>query len=130
VPEEPRPRLLLADDHPEILRAFQRLLAPFYEVVGRVTDGVALVGEARRLQPDIVVVDLAMPGIGGLEACVRIKSVSPECKIVMVTATDDADIRQSALRNGASAFVLKQKAWSDLVNAIQNVLLDRNDAPS
>jgi CheY-like chemotaxis protein len=124
VAQEPRPRLLLADDHAEILRAFQRLLEPFFEVVGCVTDGVALLEEATRVKPDVIVVDLAMPRLNGLEACARLKAASPRSKVVIVTASNDEEIRQKAFRNGASAFVLKHRAAADLTGAIQRALLE------
>jgi CheY-like chemotaxis protein len=124
VTQEPRPRLLLADDHAEILRAFQRLLEPFFEVVGRVTDGVSLLEEAIRVKPDVIVLDLAMPRLNGLEACARLKAANPKSKVVIVTASNDEEIRQKAFRNGASAFVLKHRAAADLSGAIQRALLE------
>jgi CheY-like chemotaxis protein len=127
VAQEPRPRLLLADDHVEILRAFQRLLEPFFEVVGCVTDGIALLDEATRVKPDVIVLDLAMPRLNGLEACARLKAASPKSKVVIVTATNDEEIRQKAFRNGASAFVLKHRAAADLSGAIQRALLEDTD---
>jgi DNA-binding NarL/FixJ family response regulator len=122
VAQDSRPRLLLADDHPEILRAFQRLLAPLFEVVGLVSDGAAVLEAAMRLEPDVVVLDLGMPKLNGLEACAQLKAEHPKTKIVVVTATNDEEIRQAAFRNGASAFVLKQKAAADLCSVIQRAL--------
>jgi DNA-binding NarL/FixJ family response regulator len=113
----------LAADHVEILRAFQRLLEPSYEVVSRVTDGVGLIEEAERLQPDVIVLDLAMPGLNGMDACVRLNNASPRSKAIIVTTSNDEEIRQTALRNRASGFVLKQKAWSDLIGAIERAMI-------
>jgi len=128
VDPDSRPRLLLADDHTEILRAFQRLLEPSFEVVGRVIDGGAVVEAATRLRPDVVVLDLGMPKLNGLEACARIKAENPKTRVVVVTASNDDEIRQAAFRKGASAFVLKHKAAADLCSVIQRVL-EENDEP-
>jgi DNA-binding NarL/FixJ family response regulator len=112
----------LADDHPEIIKAFKRLLDPFYQIAGCVTDGVTLLDEAARIKPDVILLDLAMPGLNGLAACARLKKVSPGSKVIIVTANNDEEIRQMALSVGASAYVLKRRASTDLVNAIQTAL--------
>jgi CheY-like chemotaxis protein len=130
VAEGARPRILLADDHPEILRAFQRLLEPGFEVVSRVTDGLALLEEATRLKPDAIVLDLSMPGLNGVEACSRLRVASPRSKVIIVTASNDEEIRQATFCRGASAFVLKQRAASDLIGAIQCALLNESDKTS
>ena len=88
-------------------------------MVGRVTDISELVDVASRLQPDVVVVDLFMPAREGLEACRRLKELMPRAKIVMVSGTDDAATRNTALRAGASAFVSKMAAADRLLPAIQ-----------
>ena len=114
-----RPRVLLVDDDARILSAFERLLSPCCEVVGRVTDVSALFDEATRLQPDVIVVDFFMPARDGLETCRRLKVVIPQARIVVVSGADDASTRSKALHAGASAFVSKMQAADDLVPAIQ-----------
>ena len=114
-----RPRVLLADDDARILSAFERLLSPWCDVIGRVTDVGALVDEAIRLQPDVIIVDLFMPARDGLETCRHLKLVVPQARIVVVSGADDASTRNKALNAGASAFVSKMHAADDLVPAIQ-----------
>lgn len=121
--------MLLADDHPGILRAFQRLLEPSCEVVGWVTDGVALLAAATSLNPDVIVLDVAMPNLDGLAACGRIKQTTPRSKVVVVTATNDAAIREGAFTAGASGFVLKHRVVEDLRSAIQRALEEDEPAP-
>jgi DNA-binding NarL/FixJ family response regulator len=115
-------RILLADDYPGIMRALERLLKPAYEVVGQVADGAALVEAALRLQPDLVIVDLHMPTMGGLEACRRIKRALPQTKVIVLTAAGDDAIAESALADGASAFVAKYRLGDDLIPAIERSL--------
>jgi DNA-binding NarL/FixJ family response regulator len=122
MPLELRPRVLLADNHAGILVALQRLLEPACEVVGRVSDGAALLDAATKLRPDIVVVDISMPQINGLEACRRIKHQTPQTKVVVLTAANDEDVRQHAFNVGASAFVLKYAMVDELMNAIQKAI--------
>jgi CheY-like chemotaxis protein len=117
----------LADDHPEIIKAFKRLLQPFYEIVSCVTDGVGLLDEVARIQPDVILLDLAMPGLNGLAACARLKGISPGSKVVIVTANGDEEIRQMAFSKGASAYVLKRRASTDLVTAIRTALLEETE---
>ena len=115
----PRPRVLLVDDDARILSAFERLLSPSCNVVGRVTDVGALFDEANRLQPDVIVVDLFMPARDGLETCRRLKVELPQARIVVVSGADDPSTRNRALHAGASAFVSKMQAADALVSAIQ-----------
>ena len=117
-----RPRVLLADDNAGILVAFERLLSASCDVVGRVSDGDALIDAVTTLQPDVVVVDLFMPKIEGLGTYSHINQVAPRTKIVVVTAADDESIRENALRAGASAFVPKPRVVDDLLPAIQRVI--------
>ena len=115
-----RPRVLLVDDDARILSAFERLLSPSCDVVGRVTDVHALFDEAGRLQPDVIVVDLFMPAHDGLETCRHLKAAIPQARIVVVSAADDPSTRNGALRAGASAFVSKMQAADGLLPAIQD----------
>ena len=114
-----RPRVLLADDDAGILKAFERLLTPSCEVVGRVTHIGELVEAATSLQPDVVVVDLFMPTGSGLEACHQLKDAVPRTKIIVVSGADDIRIRDQAFRAGASAYVPKVRAAEDLLPAVQ-----------
>ncbi len=120
--ESPRPRVLLADDNTGILLAFDRLLRSSCDVVGRVSDGAALLDAISTLQPDVVVLDLFMPEIDGLETYSRIFQLAPRAKIVVVTAADDESLKEQVLSAGASAFVAKPRVVDDLLPAIQRVL--------
>ena len=116
-----RPRVLLADDHKLLLGAFEKLLSADCEIVGQVSDGRALVAAADELKPDIVVLDIAMPLLNGLEAARQIRQKARNVKFVFVTMNDDADLAAEAFRSGASAYVLKQSAASELLTAIRQV---------
>jgi DNA-binding NarL/FixJ family response regulator len=115
-------RILLADDHALLLGAFQRLLEPEYEVVGTVTDGRALLSAAADLKPDVVIVDVAMPHMSGLAAAAQIKQEHPKTKLVFVTMNHDSEVAVEAFRIGASAYLVKTSAASELLHAIREVL--------
>ena len=117
-----RSRILLADDYDGLLEAWRRLLEPRYDVVGAVRDGRALLEAAVALEPDVIVADLAMPGMNGLDACRTIKHSLPQTKVVLVTAGGDENVARVAFRAGASAFVLKYAAADDLPAAIERAL--------
>ena len=102
-----RPRVLVADDHPEVVKAVCRVLALDCDVVGTVADGNAVLDAAQRLQPDVIVLDLNLPHVNGLEVCRQITQANPEMKVIMFTAMNDPDVRQRSLEVGASAFVCK-----------------------
>jgi DNA-binding NarL/FixJ family response regulator len=121
-----RPRVLLADDHALLLGAFERLLADECEIVGQVSDGRALVEAAETLRPDVVVVDISMPFLNGLEAARRIKQKSPAVKVVFLTMNEEGYLAAEAFRSGASAFVLKRSAASELGLAIREVMRGRS----
>src|SRR5512140_3174127 len=110
----PRPRILLADDHRLLLEAFQRLLAPDCQVVGTVTDGRGLLDAAPRLKPDVIVVDVSMPLLNRMDACRQLKSKLPGTKWIFLTVNADPDIAAEAIRIGASAYILKSSAASEL----------------
>lgn len=120
--QQPRPRVLLADDHMGILRALQRMLGSCCDIVGRVTAGSSLLEETKKLKPDVVVLDVSLPGVDGIEACRQIKKAEPQTKVVVLTAANDADIRQHAFNVGASAFVLKHAMVDELEKAIRSAL--------
>lgn len=117
-----RPRILLADDHPGILSAFQRMLEPDCEVVGIVKNGRDIIDAVENLKPEVVVLDLSLPIINGLQACKQIKAVAPQTRVVIVSVADDADITREALRLGASAFMLKNVAASELLPTIDKLV--------
>jgi DNA-binding NarL/FixJ family response regulator len=125
MPDATRPRVLLADDHAEVLRALARLLRSACEIVGTVMDGDELFDAAERLAPDVVVIDLNMPGLSGLENCRRIKNALPQAQVIIVTAANDEEIGQEALRCGASAFVFKPRMVEDLLDAIEKAMQGR-----
>jgi CheY-like chemotaxis protein len=116
-----RPRVLVADDHPDMVKALCRLLALDCEVVGSVTDGNAVLAAAARLQPDVIVLDLNLPIINGLEACRQLTQSNPGSKVVMFTAMNDPDVRQQSFAAGASAFVPKMTGDGDLLSEIERL---------
>jgi DNA-binding NarL/FixJ family response regulator len=117
-----RPRVLLADDHLMLLDALKSLLEPTYSVVGLVTDGRALLKAAEQLSPDLVVLDIAMPKLNGLDACQQLKQLMPGVKLIFMTMNEDPYLVGEAFRAGASGFLLKQAAGLELNEAIQQVL--------
>jgi DNA-binding NarL/FixJ family response regulator len=121
-----RPRVLLADDHALLLGAFEKLLADDCDIVGQVSDGRALVAAADRLKPDIIVLDISMPLLNGLEAARQIKQTLRSVKLIFVTMNEDTDLAAEAFRAGASAYVLKQSATSELLAAIRQVMEGRS----
>jgi DNA-binding NarL/FixJ family response regulator len=122
----PAPRVLLADDHALLLGAFEKLLAGECEIVGQVSDGRALVAAADQLKPDLIVLDISMPLLNGLEAGRQIKQRHRDVKLVFVTMNEDADLAAEAFRVGASAFLLKRSAASELATAIREVMQGRS----
>ena len=116
-----RPRVLLADDHVALRAAFARLLTPDCDVIGQVSDGRALVAAAEALRPDVIVIDISMPILNGFEAGRQIKRLLPTVKLVFLTVYDDDDCAAEAFRAGASAYVIKGRAASELRIAIREV---------
>ena len=110
--------MLLADDYAGILTALERLLKFDCEIVGCVGDGFALLDAAKRLNPDVIVVDLNMPALSGLEACRRIKQTASDIEVIVLTATDDKWIEQVAIGLGAFALIDKSKVADCLMPAI------------
>ena len=121
----PRPRVLLADDHGLLLEAFTRLLEPEFTVVGRAVDGRALVRAALELRPDVVVADVSMPELNGLEAGRQIRQALPQVRLVFLTVNEDPELAAEAFRVGASGFVVKSSAASELSQAIRDALAGR-----
>ena len=120
------PHLLIADDHAIFAESLKILLEKTYAVVGIVTDGRALVSEATRLKPDVLVVDIAMPLLNGLDAARRVREQAPNVKIVFLTMKDDPNLAAAALELGRVGFVLKNSAVRELQTAIDHVL--RNES--
>lgn len=122
-----RPRVLLADDHAMWLDALKKLLEPSCDVVATVTDGRALVESAGILRPDVIVADIGMPRLNGLDACARLLGrEAPGTRLIFLTVNEDPDIAAEALRRGALGFVLKKSASAELFAAIQRVLAGRH----
>ncbi|HKF18804.1 MAG TPA: response regulator transcription factor [Candidatus Dormibacteraeota bacterium] len=121
-----RPRVLLADDHRLLREAFIKLLEPTCDVVGSVGDGRALLEAAPGLRPDIVVLDVSMPSLNGLDAARQLKRLMPAVKVIFLTVNEDPDLASEAFRAGASGFVLKGSAASELLQAIQDVFEGRS----
>ncbi len=117
-----RTRILLADDHSFLLGAFQRLLEPEYEVVGTVTDGRALLAGAQELKPDLIVTDIAMPRLSGMDAARQLRDILPKAKVIFLTMNPDSEIAAEAFRIGAKAYVVKTSATSELQHAIREVV--------
>lgn len=117
-----QPRLMIADDHKLLIEALGSFLAPRFDIVGAVSDGHALLEMAPKLNPDVVLVDVAMPLLNGLEASRQLKTKMPEVKIIFITQSPDPDHASVAMRQGASGYVLKQSASSELITAINAAL--------
>jgi DNA-binding NarL/FixJ family response regulator len=121
-----RPRILMADDHLMLLEAFKALLEPDFEVVGMVSNGRTLVEEFARLHPDVVLLDVAMPLLNGLDAGRQLKAQRRGVKLIYLTMNPDADLASEALRLGASGYVLKSSAAQELKQAIHEALRGRS----
>ena len=118
-------RVLLADDHPAILDKLSQLLSPDFEIVGVVNDGAAALAAVARLHPDIVVMDISMPVMDGIQAMREIRKLGVNSKIVVLSALDDPAYVTCAFESGGSGYVLKSRMSSELVFALQEVLAGR-----
>jgi DNA-binding NarL/FixJ family response regulator len=116
------PRVILADDHALVAEALRQMIAPHFEVVATVTNGHALLDLAPSLKPDVIVLDIGMPLLNGLEAGKQIKEKMPAVKIVFLTMNDDAELAVQAMHAGASGYLLKKSAASELLQAIRAAL--------
>jgi len=117
-----RPRVILADDHTIILDALKNLLEPEFEVVGMFADGHALMEGAPALNPNVIVLDIGMPTMNGLNAGQRLKQAMPLVKLIYLTMNHDPDTAGEAFRLGASAYLLKTSAATELQRAIREVV--------
>jgi len=115
MPQKLRPRVLLVDDNADLLESLDWLLKPSCEVVALLTDGSAVLESVMRLKPDVVVLDISMPDIHGFDLCRQIKRITPETRIVFLTAFDDEDVRNLAFSVGAFALVTKHSVDQLLV---------------
>jgi DNA-binding NarL/FixJ family response regulator len=118
-------RILLADDHRILAEGLKRLLEPEFELVGIVEDGRALLAAAEKLRPDVIVADISMPLLNGIEAVRKIKKVQGDIKVVFLTMHPDVTYAAGAFEAGASGYVLKHSAPSELIAAITSVLAGR-----
>jgi DNA-binding NarL/FixJ family response regulator len=117
-----RTRILIADDHNLVAELCRKLLEPDFDVVGVVSDGRALVRAAAELKPDLIVVDVAMPILNGLDAGRQIKEMLPSIKLIFLTMNPDVDVAAEAFSRGASGYLLKTCAASEMVLAVREVL--------
>jgi DNA-binding NarL/FixJ family response regulator len=121
-------RILIADDHPVVRHGLRTLLAGHqgWEVIAEAADGVEAVDMADRLNPDVVVLDVSMPRMHGLEACRLIREKTPDCEILMVTQHDSPQMMREALLCGAKGYVVKTDAPRDLLAAVEAVSQHRS----
>jgi DNA-binding NarL/FixJ family response regulator len=120
-----RPRVILADDHKIVLEGLKNLLEPEFDLVGTVEDGRALLDAQKKLHPDVIVADISMPLLNGIEAVRQIKKADPHVKVVFLTMHPDVSYAAEAFEAGASGYVLKHSAPSELVTAINDALKGR-----
>lgn len=116
-----KPRVLLADDHSLVLEGFRRILDDQCELVGMVEDGRALLEAVGRVHPDIVILDVSMPLLNGIDAATQLKKTHPAIKVIFVTMHADADYVRSAFEAGAAGYLLKRSAVDELEQAIRAV---------
>jgi DNA-binding NarL/FixJ family response regulator len=120
-----RPRILIADDHKMVIEGLRNILESEFELVGTVEDGRALLDASKKLQPDVIVADISMPMLNGIEAVRKIKKTDPNIKVVFLTMHPDVTYASEAFEAGASGYVLKHSAPSELVTAIHEALKGR-----
>jgi DNA-binding NarL/FixJ family response regulator len=116
-----KPRLLLADDHTILVEGLKALLAPEFDVVATAGDGRAVLEAAEIHRPDLIVLDISMPGLNGIEAARRLKQSNPGAKLIILTMHADLSFVSAALEAGVSGYVLKQSAATELVTALHDV---------
>ena len=118
-----RPTVLLADDHTIVTDGLSRILREAdFDVVGAVRDGQRLIDLAARLRPDVIITDLSMPGLTGLDVLARLKTERLDSKVIVLTMHHDADLATDAIRGGASGFLLKESAGDELLVAVRHAL--------
>jgi DNA-binding NarL/FixJ family response regulator len=117
-----RPRILIADDHVLVVEGLRKLLEDEFDVVGTVENGRALLAAAERLKPDVILVDVSMPLLNGIDACARLRRLVPSSRVVVLTMHADRSYAAEAFKAGAAGYALKGSAPSELVRAIRSVL--------
>ena len=120
--KDEKPRVLMADDHSILLAGLRKLVEGMCEVVGAVEDGRALVAEAERLKPDLIILDISMPLLNGLDAARQVKKLMPDTKVLFLTMHASPTYATEALKAGGNGYLLKQSAASELPQAIDSVL--------
>ena len=124
-PTGKKPRVLLADDHRMVAEGLKGLLTEEFELVGIVEDGRAMVKAARDLKPDVIVADISMPHLNGIDALVQLRQIDPKVRVVFLTMHRDTAYARRALQAGALGFVLKHSAPAELVLAVRAALQGR-----
>jgi len=117
-----RPRLLMADDHTLVLEGISRLLENDFELVGTVEDGHALLRAAAQLRPDVILLDISMPLLNGIEACRQLVKLMPKTRVIFLTMHTDVVYVEEAFRAGGAGYLLKRSAASELTSAIDTVM--------
>ena len=118
-----RPRVLLADDHSAFLERTAALLKPQFEIVGTVADGIALVAEALRLSPDVIVADITMPGLSGIDAAHRLRELASTARIVFLTIHSEEQLVEACTAEGALGYVVKSHMKAHLIPAVHAALI-------
>jgi DNA-binding NarL/FixJ family response regulator len=114
-------RVVIADDHTLVLEAFRQLLSPDVDVIGTAEDGRELIKVVKQLKPDVVVSDISMPLLNGLDACIKLLKLFPDLKFIALTVRNEPDLVAEVMRAGAKGYLLKSSAVSELLQAIQSV---------
>jgi DNA-binding NarL/FixJ family response regulator len=118
-----RPRVLLADDHSSVIERVSALLQPGFEVVGAAANGKELLFESARLLPDVIVLDISMPELSGIEAAHELRSAGSTARVVFLTVQTGVEFVRACLAEGALGYVIKSRLATDLIPAIQHALL-------
>ena len=114
-------RVVIADDHTLVLEAFRQMLTPDVDVIGTAVNGRELITVVKQLNPDVVVSDISMPLLNGLDACKKLLKLFPDLKFIALTVRDEPDLVTEVMRAGAKGYLLKSSAVSELLQAIQSV---------
>ncbi len=120
-----KPRLLLADDHALVLAGLSKLLEEQFDIVGTVSNGRELLDIVQRRKPDLILLDISMPQLNGIEAARQIQKIAPNIKIIILTQQTGKEYVQAAFQAGAKAYVLKQSAAAELITALEEVRAGR-----
>jgi len=120
-----KPRILLADDHPTLLEAASTLLKPHFDLVGIATDGAMMVSEALRLRPDVIVTDVTMPVMTGIDAAIQLRKSWSSAKVIFLTIHSEEEFLKACMAQGASGYVIKSRMKTHLIPAIDAALEGR-----